>query len=56
MSAGCTHDEMTLIEVDEDRMRGPTQEDALTGTAAPFLNTEVNDSYQEGIILTFHMR
>ena len=50
-----THEAMTIIEVDEDRMRGPMQEDALSGTAARFFNTKVNVSNQEERILTLLM-
>ena len=50
-----THEAMTVIEVEEERMREPMQEDALSGIAARFFNTKVNVSNQEERILTLLM-
>ena len=50
-----THEALTVIEVDEERMRGTLQEDAFSGTAARFFNTKVNVSTQEERILTLLM-
>jgi hypothetical protein len=50
-----THEALTVIEVDGERMRGTLQEDAFSGTAARFFNTKVNVSTQEERILTLLM-
>ena len=47
-----TPEALTVIEVDGERARVPTTEDALSGIATRFFNTKVNVSNQEERILT----
>ena len=50
-----TPEALTVIEVDGERARVPTTEDALSGIATRFFNTKVNVSNQEERILTLLM-
>ena len=50
-----THEALTVIEVDGERMCETIQEDAFSGIASRFFNTKVNVSTQEERILTLLM-